>query len=200
MDTVKYAAPNLVLPPLLGVDSIVVEGVNGSGKTTLANQLSEKYGYTVLKEGLNMTPPNPMLSQEHNNEDYKRCHQEYLTRILKRRFIERGVSASYPAGRVYDRRGLSTLVHQGHVATPTQVEEIVEDCKDFLFLIVDVPPGVAVQRLLNRKDSRFANQPIPVLHRWLRESSRQYHAWGRFLAVNGVDVVVVTSFEWYSLK
>lgn len=198
MKTVEYAAPNLILPSLLGVNNIVVEGVNGSGKTTLANQLKEKYGYKVLKEGLNINPPNPVLPKGHDRKYSNRCHKEYLARILQRRSVERLVGNNERV--VYDRRGLSTLVFQGHVATTDQVEKIVRDCKDYLFLIVDVPPGVALQRLINRKDPRFTNLSISVLHRWLVESSRQYHAWGRFLAANGVDVVVVTSFEWYSLN
>jgi len=131
--------------------AVVYEGANGSGKSHACHYASKRYGLPLIKEGLQFEPPNPFRPTDYDRQN----HREYLTRILKHRRVFNQVNPEPPTG-VYDRRHLSTLVHQGHVATTEEIEWLIQDAKRYHFVIcLENPCNVAKRLGERRSDPRL---------------------------------------------
>lgn len=166
--------------------AVVYEGANGCGKSSACHYARKRYGLPVVKESLQLKPPNPFNPTPYD----ERNHREYLTQILKHRKIFNQVNPEPPPG-IYDRRHITTLVHQGEVATEEEIEWLIQDAKKYHFVILLESPYIAAERLLRRQDPRLSVEAdYTSVAVELARQSRLFYWWGRILSDRGVWVAL----------
>jgi dTMP kinase len=152
---------------------IAIEGIDGSGTTTIARFLKselEKYGYKTI-----------LLKEPTDSEWGRRLRESCSSRLKPEEELElflkdrefdvrENIIPSLEEGKVVimDRYYLSTIAYQGALGfDPVQLKEMNERIapKPDLAFILDLPPEIAVSRVVERGDKPNDYERIEYLKR-----------------------------------